>query len=142
MEINSLISNANNLKNLRIGLVAVNKNDEVLLIKEDLKRINKAIYNIPTIDTDNLEEKSIINKFNKEYHLKIDKLLGYINEVNVLDDKCEKVEQINFCTEIDGNTSNLNQYILMGLNTIEENELIPEKVKNTLEIFMYNKEAI
>ena len=142
MEFSSLISNLNNLKKTKIGLVAVNKNNEVLLIKEDLKRINKDIYNIPTIDIDNLEEKNIINKFNKEYHLKMDKLFGYLNKVNILDDKCERVEQINFYTKINDNMYDFNNNIFRDLNTIEENELIPENVKNTLEIFKYNKEVI
>ena len=35
-----------------------------------------------------------------------------------------------------------NQIVLRDLNTIEENDLIPENVKNTLEIFNYNKEVI
>lgn len=142
MDLYSLISNSNSLKKLKIGLVAVNKDNEVFLIKEDLKRINKDIYNIPTIDVDNLEEKNIIKKFNKEYHLKIDKLFGYVNEVNVLDDKCDRVEQINLYTKINDNMYDYNQNILRNLNSIEENDLIPENVKNTLEIFKYNKDKI
>ena len=142
MDLYSLISNSNSLKKLKIGLVAVNKDNKVFLIKEDLKRINKDIYNIPTIDLDNLEEKNIIKKFNKEYHLKIDKLFGYVNEVNVLDDKCDRVEQINLYTKINDNMYDYNQNILRNLNSIEENEIIPENVKNTLEIFKYNKDKI
>ena len=142
MELGSLVSNSNSLKKLKIGLVAVNRNNKVLLIKEKLNRINKSIYNLPTIDIDNLEEKDIINKFNKEYNFKIDKLFGYVNEVNVLDDKCERVEQINLYTKINDNMCDSNQIVLRDLNTIEENDLIPENVKNTLEIFNYNKEVI
>ena len=139
MGIYSLISNTNNMKKLKIGLVAVNNKNEVLLIKENLERINKDIYNLPTVDTNYLDENSIINEFNKKYNLKIDKLYGYVNEVKILDDKCDIVEQINLYAKINDNMYDFDNNVLKDLYAIEEDEQISEILKNTLEIFMYNE---
>jgi len=142
MELYNLVSNVNNFKRLKIGLIAINKKNQVLLIKEDLKRIYKTVYNIPTIDIDYVQENNIIAKFNDEYNLEIDKLFGYVNRIKMLDDKCEKVEQINLYTKINDNISDLDDMIFRNIDTIEEYEFIPENVKDTLEIVKYNKEVI
>lgn len=141
MELHKIISNINKDKKIKIGLIVANENNEVLLIREDLKRINKTIYNIPTIEVYNLEEKNIINTFNKKHNLKIDKIFGYVNKISILDDNCDKVEQINLYTENNENTYNFNQYVLKHLSIIEEEEFVPENVKSTLEIFKYNKKV-
>lgn len=142
MNLYNLIDNNNTLKKYRIGLVVATKDNKILLLEEDLKRINKVIYNIPTIDIENLDDDNIIIEFNKKYDLKINKIYGYVNKVKILDDKCDIVEQINFYTKVDKDKHDYKRGILRSLNSIEENEFIPEKIKNTLEIFKYNKEKL
>lgn len=140
MELYDRISNITKGEKVKIGLIIVNKNNEVLLLKENLERINKTIHNIPTIEIEDLEEDKIIKGFNEKYGFKIDKLYGYVNGTNILDEKCNKILQINLYTKIDNNYD-LKDNITKELELIEVDECVPENIKNTIQIFKYNEKA-
>lgn len=141
MELYDRISDIAKGEKVKVGLVVVNKNNEVLLLKENLKRINKTIHNIPTIEIEEIEETKIINEFNQKYGFRINKLCGYVNRTNILDEKCNKILQINLYTNIDNNDYDLKENIIKNLNCIENDECIPENIKNTIEIYKYNEQV-
>ena len=121
---------------IRIGMVVKNCKNEVLLIKDKINRINKQIYSIPFVEVNEVKEEKIINEFNDKYGLKIDKLEGYINETNVLDDKCDEILQINMSCKSDN--ANLQDGIWNHLDEVLNNIKVPSNVKECIEVYKYN----
>lgn len=136
----NVITNKNLKDKMVIGFILSNKNEEVLLIKRKIDRINKEIYDIPYVNTNKNNEKEILKEVNSKYGINLKNVLGYIDETVVLDDECNTVPQINMHSSIDENDIN-NQldYKWEKIDNLINSDIITDSLKNSIEIYKYNK---
>lgn len=136
----NVITNKNLKDKMVIGFILLNKNEEVLLIKRKIDRINKEIYDIPYVNTNKNNEKEILKEVNSKYGINLKNVLGYIDETVVLDDECNTVPQINMHSSIDENDIN-NQldYKWEKIDNLINSDIITDSLKNSIEIYKYNK---
>lgn len=121
---------------IRVGMVFKNDKNEVLLVKDEINRINTQIYNIPFVDVKEFRETEIINKFNDKYGLKVNKLQGYINETKFLDDKCNEKLQVNMIGKAE--RINIEDAIWNPIEEIINKSEVTSNVKQCIEVFNYN----
>ena len=136
----SVITNKNLKDKMVIGFILSNKNEEVLLIKRKIDRINKEIYDIPYVNTNKNNEKEILKEVNSKYGINLKNVLGYIDETVVLDDECNTVPQINMHSSIDENDINKQlDYKWEKIDNLINSDIITDSLKNSIEIYKYNK---
>lgn len=122
---------------VRAGIVARNDKNEIMLVTENIDRINKNVMTMPYVDVREFKEENIVSEFNNKYGIKIDGIQSYINETSFLDEMCNERLQINM-------TSNVNYNNIPGvkwsvvedvLNSVE----VPTHVKQCIEVYSYNE---
>lgn len=121
---------------VRVGIVAKNNNNEIMLVNENIDRINKSIINIPYVDVKEFKEENIIRELNNKYGIRIENLNKYINETSFLDEMCNERLQVNMsCTIDENNISNVTWSSAQGILI---NNQVPEDVKECIEVYDYN----
>lgn len=136
----NVITNKNLKDKMIVGFILSNKNEEVLLIKRKIDRINKEIYDIPYVNTNKNNEKEILKEVNSKYGINLKNVLGYIDETIVLDDECNTVPQINMHSSIDENGINKQlDYKWEKIDNLINSDIITDSLKNSIEIYKYNK---
>ena len=121
---------------VRVGLIIENNNTEIMLVKDEIVRINKQVYNIPFVDIKSFNQMELTEKIEKKYGFKIADIKGYINEDNFLDEECNEKLQINMCCRIDGEITNNFKWTTAEniLNKVD----VPSNVKQCIAIYKYN----
>ncbi len=132
----SSISQRKGLDKVRVGIVLENNNGDILLVKNDINRINKQIYNIPFVDIKEFKDTEIIEACKDKYGVIINKVDRYINENSFLDDNCDERLQINM-----GCKSNVKPVQNAVWSKVEDALLrvdVPNITKQCIEVYKYN----
>ena len=133
------ISNKTLGKKFRVGVVLKNKDNKILLFKNKIKRINKELYDIPCVEIDEFKEENIIYMLKNKYNINIQKIYGYINEYNVLDENCNNNLQVNVCSDIYMDKElMLENYLYRDVDYVLEKCIISDYLRECLEIYKYN----
>lgn len=132
----SSISQKKGSDKVRVGVIIENNNSEILLVKDDIDRINKQIYNIPFVDVKDFKETEIIEACSCKYGLKIDKIDRYINENHFLDENCDEKLQINMSCK--SNEPFVKNAIWSTVEDVLDKTEVPNTTKQCIEVYNYN----
>lgn len=132
----SSISQKKGSDKVRVGIIIENNNSEILLVKDDIDRINKQIYNIPFVDVKDFKETEIIDAFSCKYGFKIDKVDRYINESRFLDENCDEKLQINMSCK--SNEPFVKNSIWSTVEDVLGKTEVPNATKQCIEVYNYN----
>lgn len=120
---------------IRVGLVAKNDNNEIMLVSETIDRINKSVNCIPYVDVKEFNAKNIISEFNNKYGIKINEVQNYINETSFLDEMCNERLQVNMAGIVNNNISGVKWSVADDILISME---VPMSVKQCIEVYNYN----
>lgn len=132
----SSISQKKGSDKVRVGIIIENNKNEILLVKDDINRINKKIYNIPFVDVEDFKETEIIDMCNCKYGLKIDKIDRYINENCFLDENCDEKLQINMSCK--SNNAFIKNAIWSSVDELLGKTEVTNITKQCIEVYNYN----
>jgi len=123
---------------VRVGIVAKNDNNEIMLINDNIDRINTSIKSIPYVDIKEFNEVDIISEFNNKYGIRINNLKSYINESSFLDEMCNERLQVNMeCNIV--NNNNIEGVSWTKTQNILTDIEVPTDLKQCIEVYTYNE---
>lgn len=135
----------NKIKKFVAGAIITNEKGEVLLVKRKKDDFMGSIYEVPS---GNLEQEesvydALIRETKEETNLKIKKVKSYINQFDYLSSSGNKCRQFNFEVEVEDGTIVLTEhesYKWIALQGINNEKEISQELKDTLLIYIFNKE--
>ena len=122
--------------NIRVGVLLVDDNKNVVLFKHNDENIGKEILEIPYVELKKYNENDIKNNMYKYYGVEFEKINGYINESKFLDKKCNNITQINVVANVKNN--GILKDNLMSLDDTYNCNILTNNAKQTLDIYQYN----
>lgn len=132
MDINNILKDSS-----KIGLFIENKDKNILVKKENLKKIQKTIYNVPVVNLS--EEKTNIQNEIKETFKNIE-IKSFINEIKYLDEFCNEKKQTNIHCELNEKVNiDSNEYKWVNLEDLNLNVEVPEYITTAVAIHKYNE---